>query len=282
MNNFGVGAMYIHRKYHNFCGSAQQGCVGGAVRYLDSSANYTGPVAFTAACGNSLCAQSSYTGFYFNGPTLHSNTIEENISQYRTYSGLELTARKRMSNHWMMTTSYVYNRERNYALTPDSWTNLDPTNRQPVDLLDGFEDGQRNAPHVFKLMGMYQLPYDITASSSFGATSGNPFNPSIVGPTRANGLGTATMAIHSANSQRLPAIRILDLNFDKAVRFGGARRVTLNAAIFNLLNDNTTLALAAESTVNGIRMARQNTSTANFLNTIVGPRVVRFGARFNF
>ena len=43
MNNFGVGAMYIHRKYHNFCGSAQQGCVGGAVRYLDSSANYTGP-----------------------------------------------------------------------------------------------------------------------------------------------------------------------------------------------------------------------------------------------
>src|SRR5207244_3411920 len=95
-------------------------------RYLDSSANYTGPVAFTAACGNALCAQSSYTGYYFNGPTLRSNTLEENIGQYRTYSGLELTARKRMSNHWMMTTSYVYNRERNYALTPDSWTNLDP------------------------------------------------------------------------------------------------------------------------------------------------------------
>src|SRR5207249_7701120 len=124
---------------------------------LDSSANYTGPVAFTAACGNALCAQSSYTGYYFNGPTLRSNTLEENIGQYRTYSGLELTARKRMSNHWMMTASYVYNHERNFALTPDSWTNLDPTNRQPVDLLDGYEDGQRNAPHVFKLMGMYQL-----------------------------------------------------------------------------------------------------------------------------
>jgi hypothetical protein len=282
MSNFGVGVMYIHRKYHNFCGSAQQGCVGGAVRYLDSSSNYTGPVAFTAACGNALCEQASYTGYYFNGPTLHSNTIEQNIGQYRTYSGLEFTARKRMSNHWMMNASYVYNHERNFALTPDSWTNLDPTNRQPVNLLDGQEDGQRNAPHVFKIMGMYQLPFDITASSSFGATSGNPFNPSIVGPTRANGLGTATMAIFPANTHRLPAIRILDLNFDKVVRLGGARRVTLNAAIFNLLNDNTTLALAAESTVNGVRMARQNTSTANFLSTIVGPRVVRFGARFNF
>jgi len=159
---------------------------------------------------------------------------------------------------------------------------LDPTNRQPANLIDGFEDGTRNAPHVFKLMGMYQMPYDIMLSSSFGATSGNPFNPSIVGPTRANGLGTATMAIFPANSHRLPPVRILDLNVDKAIRFGGARRVTLNAAVFNLLNTNTTLALAAQSTVNGISMARQNTSTANNLSTIVGPRVVRFGARFNF
>jgi hypothetical protein len=182
----------------------------------------------------------------------------------------------------MLTTSYVYNHERNFALTPDSWTNLDPTNRQPTNLIDGQEDGTRNAPHVFKLMGMYQLPFDITASSSFGATSGNPFNPSIVGPTRANGLGTATMAIFPANTHRLPPVRILDLNIDKAIRLGGARRVTLNMAMFNLLNDNTTLALAAQSTVSGVSMARQNTSTANFFNTIVGPRVVRFGARFNF
>ena len=281
MSNFGIGVMYIHRKYHNFCGSAQQGCVGSAIRYLDSTANYTGPVAFTAACGNSLCDQASYTGYYFNGPTLHSNTIERNITQYRVYNGLELTARKRMSNRWMMTTSYVFNRERQFAPTP-SIDYLDPTNRQPANLIDGFEDGTRNAPHVFKLMGMYQMPYDIMLSSSFGATSGNPFNPSIVGPTRANGLGTATMAIFPANSHRLPPVRILDLNVDKAIRFGGARRVTLNAAVFNLLNTNTTLALAAQSTVNGISMARQNTSTANNLSTIVGPRVVRFGARFNF
>ena len=87
MNNFGVGVMYIYRKYDNFCGSAQQGCVGNAIRYLDSTANYTGPVAFTAACGNARARRASYTGYYFNGPTLHSNTIEENITQYRDYHG---------------------------------------------------------------------------------------------------------------------------------------------------------------------------------------------------
>ena len=92
------------------------------------------------------------------------------------------------------------------------------------------------------------------------------------------------MLIYPANSHRLPAVRTVDLNFDKAIRFGGGRRVTLNAAIFNISNTNTTLALASQSTtaISGLTVARQNTSTANFLNTIVGPRVVRFGVRVNF
>jgi len=271
MSNFGVGAMFIYRKYSNFCGSAQQGCVGNAVRYLDSTANYTGPVAFTAACGNALCAQSSYTGYFFNGPTLHSNTIEENIDQYRTYRGLEFTARKRLANHWMLTGSYVYNHERNY--TPTAGLDyLDPTNHLPVETISGYEDGTRNGPHVFKLSGLYQLPFDISMSAFYNAHSNFPFNPNIVTATRANGLGTATINLTPANTQRYPAVKTLDLNFDKAIRLGGPRRVTLNAAIFNITNSNTTLA----------QTTRQNTATANNLTTIVGPRVVRFGVRVNF
>ena len=281
MNNFGVGAMVIYRKYHQLCGSSQQGCFGSAVRYLDSTANYTGPVTFTAACGNALCDQPSYTGYYFNGPTQHGDTLERNLDEYRTYAGLEFTARKRLSNRWMLSSSYAYNHAKLFALTP-SVDYLDPTNRSPVNLIDGYEDGTRNGPHVFKLSGMYQLPWDITASAFFNAHSNFPFNPSITGPTRANGLGAATMAIFPANSHRFPAVRTLDLNFDKSIRFVGGRRVTLNAAIFNISNSNTTLALGSTATVNGIPMARQNISTANFLNTIVGPRVMRFGVRVNF
>ena len=33
---------------------------------------------------------------------------------------------------------------------------------------------------------------------------------------------------------------------------------------------------------NGVRAFRQNVSNANFFNTIVGPRVMRFGVRVNF
>jgi hypothetical protein len=270
-SNFGVGAMFIYRKYHQLCGGAGASCFGSAVRYLDSTSNYTGPVAFTAACGNSLCDQSSNTGYYFNGPTLHSNTIEENIDEYRTYEGLELTARKRLSNHWMMTGSYVYNHARFYAVTP-SVDYLDPTNRQPTNLIDGYEDGTRNGPHVFKVTGMIQLPFEISASANYNAHSNFPFNPTLVGPTRANGLGTATMFLVGTNTIHLPTVQTLDLNFDKAIRLGGNRRITLNAAIFNISNTNTALG----------ETARQNSTTADFLTSIVGPRVARFGFRVNF
>ena len=115
---------------------------------------------------------------------------------------------------------------------------------------------------------------DITASANYNGHSNFPFNPTLVTPTRANGLGTATIYLQPFNSARLPFVNTVDLNFDKTIKLGGARRVTLNAAIFNISNANTTLALATGQ--------RQNTATANNLLTIVGPRVVRFGVRVNF
>jgi hypothetical protein len=285
MSNFGVGVMYIHRKYSNFCGSDSQQCVGSSVRYLDSTSEYLsgGPIAFTAACGNSLCDQASYTGYYYNiSAPQHSNTLQENIGQYREYNGLELTARKRMSNHWMMTSSYVYNHELSY--TPLVGIDyLDPTNHAPTDFVNGYEDGTRNSPHVFKLSGLYQFPFDINASANFNAHSNFPFNPSLVTGTRPNGIGTATIELTPANSLRYPTVHTLDLNFDKAIRFGGPRRLTLNMAIFNITNSNTVLSLANSSTVGSVsNLIRQNTSTANYVNSIVGPRVIRFGARVTF
>ena len=88
------------------------------------------------------------------------------------------------------------------------------------------------------------------------------------------GSGRLTILIFPTNSQRLPAVQTLDLNFDKSIRLGGARRVTLNAAMFNISNAQHTSALATD------RSAEH--STANFLTSIVGPRVVRFGMRVNF
>jgi hypothetical protein len=93
----------------------------------------------------------------------------------------------------------------------------------------------------------------------------------------------ANVLVTDNNTRRLPAVKTLDLNVDKSIRLGGARRITLNAAIFNIANVNTILDKASGTNhINGVRAFRQNVSNANFYNTIVGPRVARFGVRVNF
>jgi Carboxypeptidase regulatory-like domain len=278
MSNFGVGAMFIYRKYH-------QGLV--TQRYLDSTSEYSGPIPFTVNCGNATCEQGSYSGFYFQRATnTHGDTLRTNNTSYTNYKGLELTARKRLSNRWMMSTSYVRNVQRTFTTLVPSLDYLDPTNRFPVDHVNGFEDGSRNGPHVFKLSGMYQLPWDITASAFFNAHSNFPDNLYILSPVRTGTQDQANVLVTDNNTRRLPAVKTLDLNFDKAIRLGGARRITLNAAIFNIANVNTILDKASGTTVGSgtgsARAFRQNVSNANFYNTIVGPRVARFGVRFNF
>jgi hypothetical protein len=274
MNNFGVGAMFIYRKYSGF--NTDQ-------RYKDFSSEYAGPIPFTAACGNATCGASSYSGFYYQRATnTHGDTIWTNNTSYNTYKGLELTARKRLSNHWMMSGSYVYNKQLSFTTLAPSLDYLDPTNRFPTDYVSGYENGTRNGPHVFKLSGMYQLPWDITASAFFNAHSSFPLNKYILGPVRTGTQDQANILVQPLNVERFDPVRTLDLNFDKSIRFGGARRITLNAAIFNISNSNTVLDLAGAATVSTVRSFRQNISTANNINTIVGPRVMRFGVRVNF
>ena len=199
-----------------------------------------------------------------------------------TYKGLEFTARKRMSNHWMMSGSYVYNKQLSFNTLVPSLDYLDPTNRFPVDNVSGYENGSRNGPHVFKLSGVYQFPFDINVSANFNAHSNFPYNIYIQGPVRTGTQDQSNILVRPINTERLPNVKVLDLNFDKSIRLGGGRRLTLNAAIFNISNDATTLGLTNSATVNAVTAYRQNISNANFINTIVGPRVMRFGVRVNF
>lgn len=253
------------------------------MRYLDSTSEYAGPIPVTAACGNATCGSANYTGYYFQRATnTHGNTIMENNTSYNTYKGLEFTARKRMSNHWMMSGSYVYNKQLSFNTLEPSLDYLDPTNRFPVDNVSGYENGSRNGPHVFKLSGVYQFPFDINVSANFNAHSNFPYNIYIQGPVRTGTQDQSNILVRPINTDRLPNVKVLDLNFDKSIRLGGGRRLTLNAAIFNISNDATTLGLANSATVNAVTAYRQNISNANFINTIVGPRVMRFGVRVNF
>jgi len=273
MPNFGVGVSYIYRNYHQFQDTYRSDP-------RDTTASYSQAITLTVPCGNTVngaltCPQSSYTGTYYQRPTatgaLHSPTILRNNTQYNTYSGIELTARKRLAHKWMMNSSLSWNRQLHFEPNADT-DYLDPTNHLPVELISGFESGTRNGAWIGKISGMYQFPWGINGAANFNGHSSFPMNPYIITPNRSSSLGTVNVRLQGTNTLRYDPLYQLDLHVDKTLSFGGQRRVSLNYDLFNVFNNNVVFSVEE----------RQNRSTANNILTLLAPRVMRFGVKVNF
>ena len=136
MDNFGVGVAYIHRRIGRFTFNVPAGLAPGQFS----------PVSFTANCGNASCAQPSSTStYYVLGSALPGTRVETNQDFRRIFHGLELTARKRMSNRWMLNGSLTLN-SATYHAPPEGYADTisgdifaiaalptDPTNREFIE-----------------------------------------------------------------------------------------------------------------------------------------------------
>ncbi|HEX2456910.1 MAG TPA: TonB-dependent receptor [Vicinamibacterales bacterium] len=261
MRNFAVGATYIHRKYDQFASAFRVGV---------TSEEYS-PVTFTRNCGNIVdgsptCDQPSYSGTYFvRGSSLPAATFRRNYGSYETYDGVELSARKRYSQRWMMAANLAVNTGKHFDPVPTR-DYTDPTNI-------AVENGKATSvvPWSAKVSALYALPWDVSVSGLLDIRSGFTYNTTILSPTRPNGLGTISVKLQDNNSLTRPDFTQFDMRIDKIVKFG-SRRITFAATVFNLFNNNVVL-----STI-----TRQDQSTANNVTTILAPRVAQFGVKVNF
>ncbi len=259
VRDFAVSATYIWRRYHNLQDSYRIGL---------QSASFV-PVPFTAACGNTSCDQPSYSVTYWQLPFQQpAATILRNNEQRRSYQGFEVAARKRFTNRWMLNGSFTFNDTKFfYAGGPDV-DYQDPTN---VAQQDGEQVGTSNSRWVAKLTGLYVLPWDISVSGFLNARDGYPFNRTVLTPTRTGGLGTASVLVTQYAEERYDDFVQFDARVDKTVKLGPTQWV-LSLDVFNVFNSNVVLGA----------VARQNASNANFVTTILAPRVLRFGVRLKF
>ena len=205
----------------------------------------------------------------------------------RTYNGLELNGRKRMSNHWMMNTSYVYNSTTvNFGSFPGSQPSIasaafseDPSNRDQrngfqYDFLtsgSGIGNVYINSKWLFKVSGVYELPYSFNVSAFYNARQGYPQEISVQTPSRPNGAGQIDVLLNPVGDTRLPTYQNLDFHVERPIRFAGVRFIP-SLDVFNIGNSNTIQAIRS----------RQNASNANQIQAIVAPRVLRFGVRVNW
>ena len=270
---FAVGANYIWRRYYNCFSNA---CPGWSpLNGISVTGSDYAAVAFTPTAGSCPTGATCPTLTYFQ-PLFQLGTIstEMNIDNFnRTFNGLELNARKRLSNRWLMNTSYAYN---STIVNYGAGSFQDPTNIAArsgfqYDFLtsgSGIGNVFVNAKWLFKLSGMYQLPLDVNVSAFYNARQGYPFERTITSPSRANGAGTASLLIDNVGENRLPNYQNLDFHVERPIKVNNIRLVPA-IDLFNVFNWNT------EQAIRGV----QNSSNANAIQAIVAPRVARFGVR---
>lgn len=256
MRNFGVGVSYIYRKYDQFQDTFRIGI---------SSADYV-PVTYTEADPRFASRTPTVTYYQLRpGITLPTERLLRNYGFYRPYHGVELTARKRMSDNWQVNGSLTWNdTTQNY--TADSYQ--DPTN---IEFLDGHVGSSLDTRWLFKLGGGYTFPWGINASAFVTGRDGFLRNDVVQSPSRPAGLGRVNVMIRPQGETRYPTVWLADARVEKWFTFGRFR-MAASLDLFNIGNVNTVV-----SQGNTL-----NTTTYGTVLSIIAPRVLRFGARFNF
>jgi hypothetical protein len=287
---FAVGANYVWRRYGNFSWEDR-------VNFSTSdwiTKTFTPPATqCQSADGLRTAASECQTVTYFE-PTFQQPTVvnETNIPGYnRSFNGVELTGRKRMSNRWMMNTSFSYNSTPVHfgsfpgAANQSSGTagtipiSEDPTNRAQreggqYDYLtsgSGIGNVYVNAKWLFKISGMYELPWQFNVSAFYNARQGYPFERGILTPSRLNGAGTVFVLLDNVGENRLPNYQNVDFHVERPVHLMNLRFIP-SLDVFNVSNSNTVQAIRGT----------QNAANANQIQAIVAPRVIRFGVRLNW
>ena len=170
----------------------------------------------------------------------------------RNYAGIEFSLTKRFSNNWQLQVSYVLSKawgsddnawgeyaERrtsslgastlwsnpNYQINADGRLTIDPT-------------------HIFKIVGSFVLPLDITVGAYYSFITGNNYNKYIRLPDYIDSDPVAfyargvTILAGKLGSFRYPSQHNLDLRVEKAFNLGRTRMGAL-LDIFNVFNSGT-------------------------------------------
>ena len=273
-HGFAVGANYIWRSYYNF-------------QFLDTVGfepsdftQKTNPAPVCTVASARCPSVLVYTANFAAPGTVNETNFTKD--QYnRGFNGVEVTARKRMANHWMMNGSFSYNNavvHNGFAGAAANTFAEDPTN---LATRDGFQYDYAtagsglgnvyvNAKWLVKASGLYNLPGNVNVSAFYNARQGYPFEPFIL-VSRGNGVGNASVLLDNVGENRLPNYQNVDFHVERPLTFGRAHFVP-SMDLFNLSNNNTVQALQRQ----------QNAATANNISAVVAPRVLRFGIRVNW
>jgi hypothetical protein len=280
---FAVGANATYRKRKDLLWDQYEKTKGGGDFY--TSADYI-PASSTTG---TLPDGSAYSVPYYklkagvSAPIYFMTTNRPDY--YQTYKGLELTATKRMSHHWMVRGNVTLTDWKQHV-GPNAVVN-------PTPIL--FDDSCSicNGANVASnggIAGYINSKWAYSLTSSIELPKGLNFGAAVVGRQgyiipyfrRVNprdGSGNQRILVSSDfGSDRLPDLFNLDLRLAKDFAMPAATKLNLSVDLFNATNQRTVLWRDNRMyTGNGTDL-----TTNNFIQQLQSPRVWRFGARLTF
>jgi hypothetical protein len=213
--------------------------------------------------------------------------VTTNIPDYSTtYSGLELSMIKRLSNKWMARVGFSLNNAReHYASAAGQYdTNGNPTPTLSEPLKDGGQFAPQsggsgsgnvyiNATWQFNANALYQAPYGIELSGNVFGRQGYPYPLFRAGTTAALGADSTlnVLVTPQIDTFRYPNLWNTDLRAARAFKLN---TVTIRGIVdaFNVFNANTAL----------VRNNNVLSPTFNAIAQNLSPRIFRVGLVVGF
>ena len=189
--------------------------------------------------------------------TANSARLFLNASELDTdYSGGDLTVTKRLSNRWSMMGGA------SWGLVTQRTRGGLRSDPHIVNYFDGETLATADRPWSYRLSGLYELPYGISASGTWQYQAGAPEETTVVVTNQTISLpqGNTTLRVREFGDTRFPTVSGLDLSFRKTFRFG-TRTIAPRLDIFNATNESTVTARITQlgptyGRINGIQRAR--------------------------
>jgi hypothetical protein len=226
------------------------------------------------------------------GVTSSGGTLLTNGDREQEALGITLGFNKRLSNRWMMRGHAQYT-DWTWKIPDSYFDHVDPTNfgDGAGNIADGDRDGEivaersggsgskagvfLNAKWSASLTGLYQVapdrPWGFNIGGAINAREGYA-SPSFVNIAGTDGTTRAVQVFDSLDDVHNDDVFTVDLRLDKEIAIGDSFGVTVGLDVFNVLNDNTVLQ----------RNRNFSSTSYNFINETVSPRILRGGVRLTF
>jgi hypothetical protein len=218
---------------------------------------------------------------------------------HQQYLGFEMSATKRMSNHWMARLGFSTNSHTEHFDDPsqsiedptaqcDSGSALNVYGSRCVALVDGGQVVRQTAgsgkSQIFVSLpkyqmianGMYEAKWGINFGGNLVTRQGysQPFFRSQVVTTDTLSNRKSVLLNNDFDSNRLPAVTSFDGRVEKMFTFGKAK-FAVDFDVFNLFNSGTVLGKTYDARLTGALGYNQ-------IREIIQPRIARIGLRLNF